>query len=574
MFFVNIILLFLLFVSICIYKYVFPKKKINLFFLLLAISVVAIVSIFRTGAYESGDFNIHVRRSMEFYKVLMEGNLIPSWAGDFNATYGYPLFAFNYILPYYITSFFHFIGFSFINSMKLLLSLSFIFSGIFMYLFSKNLFKKSLPAFGASIFYLFAPYHLISLNFKVTIGEVLSYTFIPLVFYFMNKYLDTKKITYSILSGLSLSLVILSHIFIAIFLIPIFFIYTCFHSKNIVRGATHSAFAIILSLTIALFQWTAPLIYKPFLFTTVYPPGSAYFPTLIDLLYSPWRFGLLFQGPKGELSFLIGYVQIIVIIVALFYLITKKNIGRYKNDFIFWLLIIFATIFLITPYSKFIWDHVQILAEAGSHRLLILMGFFTSIVAGFLFLIFSKNKLLIYTFIFLTVATTILNWGQRTMLPQVDDNVLRRDLPLSATWGDGHFYANSKWVDPKHPWFLVIPSSSISITRGEGKVLSETHTSVLHAYKVTSATSLTITENTLYFPGWKATFNNKHVDLKPSKSGLIYFNLPQGNGTLILSYHDLPLFMISKLISFIAILLTFIYLMCVFIRHFLLRPKT
>ena len=58
---------------------------------------------------------------------------MPSWAGNLNATYGYPLFIFNYTLPYYFISLFHFLGLSFINSLKVFLFSNMILSGIFMY---------------------------------------------------------------------------------------------------------------------------------------------------------------------------------------------------------------------------------------------------------------------------------------------------------------------------------------------------------------------------------------------------------------------------------------------------------
>src|SRR6185503_6670395 len=114
------------------------KKKINLFILLIFLSILPIISIFRVGAYESGDFNIHVYRAMDYYISLKEGIIIPAWAGNLNATYGYPLFVFAQPLQYIIIVFFHVLGFSFITSAKLLLALSFVSSGILMYIWAKD----------------------------------------------------------------------------------------------------------------------------------------------------------------------------------------------------------------------------------------------------------------------------------------------------------------------------------------------------------------------------------------------------------------------------------------------------
>jgi len=84
MVFVNVVTSLLVLSGTIIYRYVYPKKKLNLFILLLIISILPVISIFRTGTYESGDFNIHVRRSMEFYQLLSEDNIMPTWAGNLN----------------------------------------------------------------------------------------------------------------------------------------------------------------------------------------------------------------------------------------------------------------------------------------------------------------------------------------------------------------------------------------------------------------------------------------------------------------------------------------------------------
>ena len=200
------------------YKFIYPKKKINLFALLILISILPIISIVRPGDYQSGDFNIHIYRSIDFYSSLLEGNLMPSWAGTLNATYGYPVFLFNYTVPYYLISFVHSSGLSFITSLKIILSSTFILSGIFMFFFSKRIFKNDFAAFCSSIFYLFTPYHLIDLHFKVALGELVAFTILPLLFYFEHKlFYEKNKLFYLALSSLTCALLIMSHAILAVF---------------------------------------------------------------------------------------------------------------------------------------------------------------------------------------------------------------------------------------------------------------------------------------------------------------------------------------------------------------------
>lgn len=579
MVFVNLIASFLLIGGVLFYKFIFPKKNINLFVLLILISILPIISIFRIGSYESGDFNLHVRRSMEFYQLLIEGNIIPSWAGSLNATYGYPLYAFNYILPYYITSFFHFIGFSFIASMKLFLGTTFILSGIFMYIFSKNLLKNSLAGFTSAIFYLFTPYHLIATHFKITIGEVLAYTLIPIIFYFINKFLVDKKIVYFFLSGLSLGLLILSHILIAVFLIPVIVLYIILQTKNFLRGILYSLSIVAVSLLVSMYQWIAPLIYSPYLFTTTHPidPSNAfYFPNIIDMLYSPWRYGLLFQGPKGELSFLLGYAQIFVLMIIIVLILRNKINKKYRKIVLLWIFLFFATVFLITPYSISIWRHLPLVNTAGSQRLIIIAAFYTSLFAGYISLTYEKKKILVYGLIIFAIGTTMLNWGQRRVIPIIDDAFLKQDLSLGIKWGDAHFYALPKWVSPTKPWFTDVPKNHLEVVQGKAIVI-QTHRSLTkHVYQINAQTDVYLKENTLYFPGWTATSNGKTIILKPNTNGVITFELPKGKQVLTLRYNDLLLFKLSKEISVASIIIILGYFLYYIVRNkkLILLPKS
>ena len=434
-----------------------------------------------------------------------------------------------------------------------------------MYLFSKNFFKNSLAAFCASIFYLFTPYHLISLHFKVTIGEILAYTFIPLVFYFTNKFLADKKFINLLLSGFSLGLVILSHIFVGLFLIPAISLYVIFETKSFFKGALYSLGIILVSLLTSMYQWTAPLIYRPYMFTTAYPTDpikNFYFPNIIDLVYSPWRFGLLFQGPKGELSFLLGYAQLLVFILAVVLILKKLISKKHREMLIMWTLLFSLTVFLITPYSIFIWKYLPIINQAGSQRLLIIVAIYTSLFAGYVSLNLKKKEFLIYVLVILTIGTTILNWGQRRVISTINDNVLKRDISLGTRWGDTHFYALPKWVNPKQPWFADVPKYHLEILQGKAAIINTYRSSTKHVYDIKAQTNINLKENTLYFPGWTATSNNKFVNIKPDKTGVINLSLPRGRYLLTLSYEDLPMFAISKIISLISVLLIFLY--CVF----------
>src|SRR3990167_6148720 len=98
--------------------------KKNLFpLLILFVSLFALVDLFKPGLPLTHDGQDHVARIANFYQNLAEGNIIPRWAGNLNWGYGHPILQFLYPLPSYIASFFHFIGFGLVNSVKIVFGL-------------------------------------------------------------------------------------------------------------------------------------------------------------------------------------------------------------------------------------------------------------------------------------------------------------------------------------------------------------------------------------------------------------------------------------------------------------------
>lgn len=544
--------------GILFYRFIYPKRNINLFILLILITLLPIISIFRNGAYESGDFNIHIYRTMAFYESLQEGNIMPSWAKDLNATYGYPLFIFNYTLPYYIMSFFHFLGFSFITSTKIFIALNFVLSGVFMYLYGRKIFQNNLAAFASAIFYVFAPYNLIDTHFKVAIGEIAVFTLLPLVFLFIHKLYTKRSLIYIVWSGVWLAFIIMSNVLIAFFVAGLAFIYITFitlKDKFDRIYFLYSIFIFIVAGILSLYIWIAPFIFNSFLYISKSHLVIGYSPQLFEFLYSPYRWGFLFQGPRGQIPFLIGYTQLFVFVVTLFLLYFKKIPKTHLSEQKFWLIISLVIIFLISPYSKFLWEHFSFIKAAGSHRLLLLLTFCISILTGYLTLYFVKKRFLITLLIIMTIGYTILNWGHRRVIPEITDDVLKQNLWKSTSEGEGHYYANSKWIDIKHPWFSKLPRNNIEVLRGEGEIKTLKRISTKHTYVLYAKTPLILKENTLYFPGWEVKSNGKNIQIGHTNNGIITFKVQPGKQLVEVIYRDIPIYKLLKSISLVGLFL-------------------
>ncbi|MCL4354080.1 glycosyltransferase family 39 protein [Patescibacteria group bacterium] len=537
------------------------KKKIPPLALIILISIPPIVSILRPGVYESGDFNLHLYRSIDFFTNLREGNLMPSWGGMLNMTFGYPVFVFNYILQYYIIALFHLIGLSFINSMKIFLILSFVSSGIFMYLWTRKIFKNDLQALTAAIFYLFTPYHLVVLHFRVN-GEILAFAFIPLILFFVQRILNKPNIPDTLITGILYGLFYLAHSASAVFFLPVLLLYstlTAFHqNRKPLTKILHVFSASLIGIVLASYVFTAHIVLSQFTYSSLIKSGVVYY-DFMELVYAPWRLGFLFQGPKGELSFLVGYTQLFVVLGSL-YLLAKEKIKKQDRSFVLFWLVLFAILcFMITPWSDMLWKTIPLLSVAQfSYRLLLLVTLCVSMLAGY-FVINIKNKNLAYLLLLLTIGYTILNWGNRGTVPKTDQQLTSFVPYSSLNYEAMAIMASPKWLRSDNLWEKSVPKKHIEVVKGKAEVKEVSRKTTVHTYIISADTSVVLKENTLYFPGWQVKVDNKQVPvtyIDQKHLGKILFNVPKGSHRIEVSYDDIPIYKLSKQISVGGYILT------------------
>lgn len=572
MVFVSLISSLFLVLGVLTYRYIFPRKNVNLLVLLLLISALPIISILRPGTYESGDFNIHIYRIMAFYDSLGEGNIMPSWAGELNATYGNPLFIFNYSLPYYFISLFHFLGITLISSTKLYLGLSLYLSGIFMYLWIKKLTGNSLAAFTSSIFYVFAPYHLIDVHFRATLGESTIFTLVPLLLFFITSYFKKRKIIYLISTALVSQLLFLAHPMVAgVFLIiSVFFALSMTDLKKRIKSLSLVILSLFIGAIGSVYAWSPFIIYSSYMPEN---PGKGIFQdTFSNIFYSPWRFGLLFQGPHGELAPIIGYTQISVVIFVIFILFTKKVSKKLVPPIVFWLIVFFSTLFFLSPLSKTFWLNAPFISMLQSNRLVLAIAVSTSALAGYLSIYLSessKKKIFVYALLFITVGYTILNWGHRRVIPEINDDLLRKNVWASTvSEGTTAYFLNNRWADINDFWFTKRPSQHLEILRGKGEVKEIKRTSTSHSYVVNAKSPLTIKENTLYYPGWTLKSNSDYIPIYPGERGVINAALPEGFNRVEFAYSDIPVYASTKIISVTIFLVLVVAQTITFLREY------
>lgn len=133
----------------------------------------------------------HKFRLVGFHESLNAGIFRPRWLGPAVLGFGVPLFIFNYSVPYYIVDVLYRTGMSIQTASQMYAALTIISAAAAMYAVVFLLWGRR-AGLVASVFYTFAPYHLFTVYSYEAWGEMLAFTFPPLILYFLIRLSDTK----------------------------------------------------------------------------------------------------------------------------------------------------------------------------------------------------------------------------------------------------------------------------------------------------------------------------------------------------------------------------------------------
>lgn len=522
-------------------KKIYKTNFVWITFIIL-ISLVGIYPLFSTGFYPFHD-EPQIANLYQMIRILKDGQFPPRWAPDMSFNYGYPLFNFYYQLPFYLGSFFNLVlGFSLVQSLKLVFLLSLPLSGISFFFLAKKYFPV-LGAFGASLLYMFTPYRAVDLYVRGAVGELWSFVFMPLVLLSFINLTEERKTKNLIFAGLSLAGLILSHNLSAIVFLPfvgIFCLVLILSDENKFYRFVSSFFGLILGLGLSAYYWLPAVLEKRYVQTgTPFNPID-HFPFIKQLIIPSWGYGASLWGPYDGMSFQIGLVNIAgVLLAVIFFFLLRRNLKKeIKFLFGFILFSLFFVLFLMNIRSLFIWniiplgDYVQF-----PWRLLMLATLFSSILIGFLGLF--KNRFLKFLPLFFGITSILITWNyfKPEKIINVDDEYyLNRFFAAQSVEGETKIVSNqyfnySEDYLPLTIWTKerpkYLPVSKIELKKGQ-VFYTENHTNLIKA-KVEAPEETLMTVNNYYFPGWKIFVDGKEQKIGVDMvSGNMRVLLPQG----------------------------------------------
>lgn len=536
--------------------------------LLILAAIPALQALFPAGYFEAHDSAFHIVRFIHFYQELSRGQFPVRFSQDMAFGFGYPVFNFFYPLINYLGSVIHVLGFDFGTSLKIVIGASTVVSVLGTYFWLTKHFTKLASFVGAFIF-LYVPYRFSATYVGATFGIVLAWAFLPLILLSVNQLLLTKNKFALPSFSLFFGCMILSHNVSAMVLSPLIAIYAIYllvHTKF--KNFYQLLFGSILSLGLVSF-FLLPLVRDinfVNLKTSITVNYQEMWPTISEVIYSPWGYGYSNKGPEDGMSFQLGFAQWFVFILSLtvfiIHIFRKTKLSKLDQLAAIFLAIFSFTLFLMFPISDFLWRLTPLLPKVQfPWKLLTIQIFLISFLGAWLINKFQKQKvylLLLLVFIFLLTIINNRNYLRTFETLRYPDSHYTGDFVPFLTTSDLTWESLPIWVKLRP---TQIPTSPIYSSGIATFVTNDKTPATKWDLTFNSDKSEIVVANVFYYPNWKLTINNQEVITSPDQTtGYLSFLIPAGMSRAVLTYQETIFQKISDYISLISFALWLIIL--------------
>ena len=522
----------------------------------------AVAAITQPGYFSMHD-DLQVMRQLQMSKCWEDFQIPCRWVPDLGYGFGYPLFNYYPPMPYYLGQVVHFLGFSFLDTVKVLFVLAFILSGFTMYLLASEFFGK-IGGVVAAVFYIFAPYHAIDVYVRGAANEAWALVWFPAILWSIYKLVKTGQLIFILFSAVFTAFLTISHLPMMMVFVPGALVWTIFWliAEKSFKNLPKLVISGIFGLGLAAFFIIPVIFEQKFAHTETLFIGYfnylAHFTNINQLFFSRyWGYGESVFGPADTMAFPLGHLHWIGTIIALFvaWQLRKKFPKISATILLFFAWIYFYT-FLTHQRSALIWriaTPLQFLQFPWRILALSMVG--TSFLAGAAILLFQKfNRIFRLSIagilIILVIVFNFQFFTWREFFPQMTDaeKFSGKNWQLQQTSGIFDYLPKQLPLPPKDP-----PDGDAKFLTGVGEFAKLAKNSVIQEYKIkVNSETAEFQINTFYFPGWKVFVNSKEVPIDPSRdkvNGTMIVDLQKGVYTIRAEFEKTPIRAASDIIS-------------------------
>lgn len=497
-------------------------------------------------------------RQMEMDKCFNDGQIPCRWVLDMGYGYGYPLFNYYPPLPYYLGQIFRFVGFSYIDIVKIIGVIGFVFTAFIMYFLGREFWGR-MGGLVSSTFYTYGPYHSVDFWVRGAINEFWAMAFYPAILFTSYKLIKNGKKWIPLLS-LSVAGLMLSHNPMLMIFFPTAVIWVLFWLWKYKSRQTviYLGLSGVWALGLAAF-FTLPVIFEQKFahvetLTIGYFNYLAHYVSIGRMLFEvKWGYGASGLGQNDFLSFHIGYFQWIVpaLIIGLIFI---KKLRSQASLLLLLLLFMLGSMFMLHNKSTFIWQHFEPLKFLQfPWRFLSMATFYAAFLSGAIAIAF-KRKALISLLLAFVVILNANYFVPRAWYSEMTDQKKFSGHSWYLLITSGIFdylpiYAPMPPADPPGGDLNLIPM---------GLYKTITKKTNLQEFELKLPTAGTVEIQTYYFPGWKVWLNGVEQTIDPKRDpllGRMKIDVPAGDHLLVAKFTNTPIRSIGNTLSVISWLL-------------------
>lgn len=541
------------------------KFLINLGYilLLLLLCIPVVLPYFRSGYFPTHDGEWAVVRLGDMFRTLKDFQFPVRMSGALNFGYGYPLFNFAYLFPYYLGILFYIPFHSFITSIKSLFVVSVFFSAVFMYYASSLLWKNRISGVISSILYIYLPYRMIDLYVRGSIGESLSLALFPLIFYLAVKLFDNAfKRTIVVILPIAIASLVMTHNIMTVLFMPVLISFMLYRIISEKRVDVLQSLLLCLGLgaMLSAFFWFPALFEKSNILLSKVPIAdrNLYFVKPLQLIIPQWGYGTPTEG--NPFSYQLGVGQLLglvaVVAVALGSLIKSKFKFTPAKKYLFVLLTIYVVcILFMFAFTSFIWKTIPLLSEINyPWTLLAVIGFLCALMVGF---IGTQTKYIQYSGLLIALVAMALVFPYakpESYSSKTDDYYLTNEATTTSS-----SELMPLWVKefPKEHY-----KSKVEVIGQPAEISDLKFNSKYLHFKYSASSNTVFKINTIYYPGWVAYVDNEKVDISyDNPNGVMIIPASKYRTSVNLYFQETIYRQASDIVSALAVIIILFILM-------------
>ena len=484
------------------------KNKYFIILVLILFILPGVWALLQPGFFLSDDGEWMVIRFSAFYENLVNGQFPVRFLSRLNNGFGYPVSNFLYPLFMYIGTPIHALGFSFVDTIKIILGGSLILGGIFSFLWLRRMFGNAASFAGALVYSLF-PYHLWDIYKRGSVGEVLALSIVPFILW------QTKRRNLTLVS-LGIGSLIVSHNTLALLFLPVIAGYMILNTNLKFLFLT-----MLLGLGLSAF-FSLPAIYD--LRFTVFSQVSV--SNFSDYFINQTNLSLL------------GLISPAIIILSV--LLFKKN-----KNFLYFLLITLVSAFLTFDISSIFWKFLSPLVQFPFRFLSVVMLGLAFLAAFNIEKLTGRVQKTALTIIILLIFISAKDFLYPSKLQNYPDSYYSTNQDTTTVKNE---------YMPK--WVKNLPlsySSKVEVVEGSSKIENLKLSPNKIMFDAFSEGKIQV--NTVYFPGWKVFVNGEEAGVSYEENGLIMFDIQEKENKIEAKFAETNLRLFFDFISIISLIL-------------------